>query len=218
MTGRRIYALIIRLHPLQFRQRFGEELLATFDDAVEDRGWLPLFVDALVSLLRQWLLRSKLRTDTERAYRRVQYLNFLWFTVCFLIWATVLPSRPSERFFDSFILFVLMSGLLNYWTGSPISLLSRIYLSPIRLSRLFKRSDSSGNTTRNPSEKKRDQLRSFNPSFGVILMLFRLSRPQPWTQFLISLVLFTAASSLGLFVRRANRELADRIAGEVPTE
>jgi len=35
---------------------------------------------------------------------------------------------------------------------------------------------------------------------------------------LISLVLFLSASTLGLLVRRANREIASRIAGEIRFE
>jgi hypothetical protein len=89
-------------------------------------------------------------------------------------------------------------------------------LSPIRINR-GKPLGSSGNT-RNELRKKVDRLRSFNPAFAVVLMFYRFTRPQPWTPFLISLVLFLSASTLGLLVRRANREIASRIAGEIRFE
>ena len=55
---RALYRLLIRLHPPAFRLRFEEELLWIFDESCETSGAAPLFYDAAVSLLRQWLVRS----------------------------------------------------------------------------------------------------------------------------------------------------------------
>jgi hypothetical protein len=229
MTSRRIYTLLLRLHPRRFRERFGEELLTTFDDAVEDRGSFALLFDALASLLRQWTLRpanwgrskpevgmsgglpSALLLEADRSYRRVLHLNYLWFTACFLIWF-MLPSRPNEGFLESPITFLMF---LLIWSGAGFIDLH----APLRVSWLRKhRPRSPGNIARNALKTKVDRLRTFNPFFAVVLMFWRLTRPQPMTRFLISLGLFLAVSVLGFFVRRANRQIADRIAGQIPAE
>ncbi len=54
------YALLIRLHPLAFRERFAQEMLSIFDEAENVWGDGLLLRDAIVSLLRQWLIRSDL--------------------------------------------------------------------------------------------------------------------------------------------------------------
>ena len=54
--GRWLYFCLLRLHPRAFRQRFGLEMLSIFDDhAGGKRG--ALLVDAVISLVRQRLLR-----------------------------------------------------------------------------------------------------------------------------------------------------------------
>ena len=57
---RRLYRCRLRLHPLAFRLRFAEEMLCIFDEAGGAWGTAPLFRDASISLLRQWLVRSEL--------------------------------------------------------------------------------------------------------------------------------------------------------------
>jgi hypothetical protein len=56
---RSLYRALIELHPARFRDRFGDEMLWVFDEAGRDRA-PRLFADAVLSLLRQWLLRSNL--------------------------------------------------------------------------------------------------------------------------------------------------------------
>jgi hypothetical protein len=53
------YRCLVRLHPRAFRERFGDEMLCVFDETAP-AGAAALFVDACVSLARQWLLRSGL--------------------------------------------------------------------------------------------------------------------------------------------------------------
>jgi hypothetical protein len=48
------------LHPAAFRLRFEEEMLWIFDEAADTWGSASLFWDALLSLVRQWLVRSGL--------------------------------------------------------------------------------------------------------------------------------------------------------------
>jgi hypothetical protein len=56
---RPLYRALIALHPPLFRERFGDEMLCVFDEAGRDRT-ARLFADGVLSLLRQWLLRSNL--------------------------------------------------------------------------------------------------------------------------------------------------------------
>jgi uncharacterized protein (TIGR03435 family) len=51
---RRLYRTLIRLHPADFRNRFGREMLLDFDDATSTYSALRLYLDALQSLVRQW--------------------------------------------------------------------------------------------------------------------------------------------------------------------
>jgi len=56
---RGLYRCLIWLHPAVFRQCYSEEMLWIFDEAI-GQGLLPLFVDGVTSLFRQWLLRSNI--------------------------------------------------------------------------------------------------------------------------------------------------------------
>jgi hypothetical protein len=55
-----LYALLIRLHPPSFRKRFAQEMLWIFDEAANSWGAASLLRDAILSLLRQRLIRSEL--------------------------------------------------------------------------------------------------------------------------------------------------------------
>lgn len=55
---RTLYRSLIYLHPPAFRRRFEEELLWIFDESSDASGAAPLLYDAVISLLRQWLVRS----------------------------------------------------------------------------------------------------------------------------------------------------------------
>jgi hypothetical protein len=55
---RALYASLLRLHPAAFRRRFAAEMLWVFDEARLSQGSLVLLFDVLISLARQWLLRS----------------------------------------------------------------------------------------------------------------------------------------------------------------
>lgn len=58
MMTRTLYRCLVRLHPPAFRLRFEEELLWIFDESSNSLCGAPLVYDAVISLLRQWLLRS----------------------------------------------------------------------------------------------------------------------------------------------------------------
>jgi uncharacterized protein (TIGR03435 family) len=52
---RRLYAVMIRLHPADFRNRFGLEMLLDFEDACGTHHSASLYLDAARSLIRQWI-------------------------------------------------------------------------------------------------------------------------------------------------------------------
>src|SRR5580700_5779910 len=54
---RALYRCLLWLHPPAFRREFAGEMLWIFEEAAPE-GVAPLFADGLLSLLRQWLLRS----------------------------------------------------------------------------------------------------------------------------------------------------------------
>jgi hypothetical protein len=64
---RRLYRCAVRLHPSNFRRRFGEEMLYVFD---QRKGTLPALVvmlDCVFSLLRQWTLRPHIGIEPPAA-------------------------------------------------------------------------------------------------------------------------------------------------------
>ena len=61
-----LYGALIALHPPRFRERFGDEMMCVFDEARGERT-ARLFADGVLSLARQWLLRSNLWKMTTGA-------------------------------------------------------------------------------------------------------------------------------------------------------
>lgn len=60
MIMRGLYCRLVWLHPAAFRQRFGEEMIWIFDEAVGRWGAASLVIDAGMSLVRHWLVPSGL--------------------------------------------------------------------------------------------------------------------------------------------------------------
>jgi Ca2+-binding EF-hand superfamily protein len=58
---RRLYIWLLRLHPKPFRRQFSSEMLAIFDDPASHNYSRGLLTDAIVSLLRQWIVRPEFR-------------------------------------------------------------------------------------------------------------------------------------------------------------
>jgi Domain of unknown function (DUF3471) len=56
---RHLYRCALRLHPPEFRRRFGEEMLSIYDRSTGRFSSLRLLLDAVVSLARQWILRPE---------------------------------------------------------------------------------------------------------------------------------------------------------------
>jgi hypothetical protein len=55
---RALYRCLLQLHPPWFRRQFAGEMLWIFEEASASEGTVALFFDGLLSLARQWLLRS----------------------------------------------------------------------------------------------------------------------------------------------------------------
>jgi len=55
-----LYLVLISMHPPPFRKRFAQEMVWIFDEAADSWGTSSLFLDAILSLLRQWLIRAEL--------------------------------------------------------------------------------------------------------------------------------------------------------------
>ncbi len=53
--ARKLYVILLTLHPAQFRRRFALEMLAIFDEASAQGSKLPLLADGVLSLMRQWV-------------------------------------------------------------------------------------------------------------------------------------------------------------------
>ena len=97
--NRALYRCLIWLHPPAFRLRFEQELLWIFDESSDASGTVPLLYDAVISLLRQWLMRSGMWKWVVGRYRgsgadhyRIRKL-FLR-----LAYATVTPNCESVIF------------------------------------------------------------------------------------------------------------------------
>ena len=58
---RRLYIWLLQLHPAPFRRKFGDEMIEIFDFAEGPPAVIRLFADGLLSLFRQWALRSEFR-------------------------------------------------------------------------------------------------------------------------------------------------------------
>ena len=53
----RLYRVLVRMHPHEFRNRFGDEMELIFEEAADSWGEAVLLLDAARSLSRQWFLR-----------------------------------------------------------------------------------------------------------------------------------------------------------------
>jgi Ca2+-binding EF-hand superfamily protein len=62
-----LYIWLLRLHPAPFRHQFAGEMLTIFDDPASHKNSRGLFTDAIVSLLRQWVLRPGFRNAGANA-------------------------------------------------------------------------------------------------------------------------------------------------------
>lgn len=61
---RHLYRCALRLHPPEFRRRFGEEMLSIYDQSAGRCASVRLLLDAIASVARQWIFRPEFRLQT----------------------------------------------------------------------------------------------------------------------------------------------------------
>jgi hypothetical protein len=66
---RSLYIVLLRAHPAAFCERFGGEMLESFDHAQGPRAFAWLFLDAGASLARQWTIRPEFRRPVAAVER-----------------------------------------------------------------------------------------------------------------------------------------------------
>jgi hypothetical protein len=130
MNSRSLYYFILRLHPAHFRDKFEDQMLWIFDESVASRGAASLLIDAVVSLVRQWVLRSgyrrhaqpslamdgatalteELRRNAETLHRRAWRLNLLWLVCGFAIYLII----PLSSHWNPIVLMVFITIYITY--------------------------------------------------------------------------------------------------------
>lgn len=195
MTTRSFYRLLLRMHPAVFRKQYEDQMLWIFDESVESRGVAPLLVDAAVSLVRQWVLRSgnwrhaqpplaidgatalteQLRRNPEMLHRRAWRLNLFWMVCALAIYLVIpMPSHWNTIALVVFITICTKYSKSRRGVRSPEPGLSTIRSWP-----------DARTMYRKQLEGKRDGLRSWNGSFtmksinlfggGVLVLLFAVN-------------------------------------------
>jgi len=112
--SRALYRILVHLHPRGFRDRFEEEMLAVYDDAVATRGGFRLAVSTLVSLVVQWLRPSPSHSmaasaDTLRAFEIARTRQRLEISESSTGWAIMT--------------FLMLPRLLKGWTPVGLAVL-----------------------------------------------------------------------------------------------
>jgi hypothetical protein len=130
MRIRSLYHFLLRLHPAHFRNKFEDQMLWIFDESVASRGAASLLLDALVSLVRQWVLRTgywrhaqptiamdgataltdQLRRNAESLHRSAWRLNLLWLVCGFAIYLMI----PLSSHWNPIVLMVFITVCFKY--------------------------------------------------------------------------------------------------------
>jgi hypothetical protein len=71
MIKRRIYRLLLRLHPPAFRERFADEMLWLFDETLRDAGLFKLYTDAAYSLVKQHAANDPVPPSAPQLFQAV---------------------------------------------------------------------------------------------------------------------------------------------------
>jgi hypothetical protein len=97
MIQRRVYEILLRLHPVAFRERFGDKMLWIFDETIaQDGPWL-LWADATFSLLRQQMATYSV---AESSPRQFQAAPAIMVSAARLIQAGIIASIVTVGFFQ----------------------------------------------------------------------------------------------------------------------
>jgi uncharacterized protein (TIGR03435 family) len=111
---RRLYRWVVRLHPPQFRQRFGDEFLCIFDEAGPGAAG-GLLLDGVISLARQWAVRSKFGLVLIALAGAVvqMTLGIVWFGSMGRRVARNLAPRGTGTPHEMGLLLLAMAGLIT---------------------------------------------------------------------------------------------------------
>jgi hypothetical protein len=96
-----LYQLLIRLHPKTFRERFGSEMLCTFEEAGQTEGPVRLIADGVLSMLRQWMVSSRATPSALRVPDNAS-----------LMFASLTPTATS---FELQVSRLILSGVISFW-------------------------------------------------------------------------------------------------------
>lgn len=69
--ARRIYQLLLALHPAAFRERFAQEMLWVFDQTVADTGVCHALADGTLSVMKQWAANDVSPTPANGMFGRL---------------------------------------------------------------------------------------------------------------------------------------------------
>jgi len=127
-TLRSLYTTLLRLHPADFHQRFGDEMMSIFDEPGRRQSSLRLVADAFLSMLRQHLFRPEAPHGIEQLQRKARLVNMVWtgFSAALYVAATVLvnPDRSTKtaegEFFYAILPMALFMALYRIFSASSI--------------------------------------------------------------------------------------------------
>lgn len=71
MIKRRIYQLLLRMHPPAFRERFADEMLWLFDETLGDAGLFKLYTDAACSFVKQHMSNDSVPPSAPQLFQAV---------------------------------------------------------------------------------------------------------------------------------------------------
>ena len=113
---RRLYGWLILLHPPEFRRRFGEQMLCIFEEAGEASA-RALCVDGLISLMRQWALRSgcwKWVAAFVGALAQIVLVAYWWLAAIHgMVVANSPPGAGMGKSLPNGLLLLLIAGVLT---------------------------------------------------------------------------------------------------------
>jgi hypothetical protein len=224
---RSIYRYLVELHPYPFRQRFGEQMLSTFDDASRERSAFHLVIDAFFSMLRQRLFRSEFQSRSEQLQRKARLGNLAWtLAVVPLQVIAALLVNPANRTMSAQVFYSVLPVFLFL---ALHHMLSRRVAGPIDEYGLVKGTRSA---FRAELERRLDSLRLWSEQMGRVLILTMLTlvsvaiagsllggKPPAGSVWLIADLIVFAIQTVTFFtfLKRINERAAQTLQEEIGT-
>lgn len=160
-----LYIRLLWAHPAEFRRRFGDEMLEAFDLSAGSQTTVRLLADGLLSLARQWVLRSEFRQPAVASPPDYEVITF----------HQIEPYKPrgialTQGGLAAIVLLIGIVTAINYGGGHPRSLpigMQRPGLGLIKINR----SDLEGQpaVAAQAAKDEDDPLRPFARSYFHIL-------------------------------------------------